>query len=89
MHISTLFRLMEDDKTCDLFEDLGDPSAKGRAKKQIIKCILATDMTNHFSSLANFKKKIEATKNFAKAPGTDKTLILNKDSQEDKDVGRS
>jgi hypothetical protein len=55
MHISTLFRIMDENPDGNLIECLKDPASKAKARKIIIKAILATDMTTHFSGLKVLK----------------------------------
>ena len=55
MHTSTIFRLMSEKPECDILSNIKDTAMKARARKIIVKCIMATDMTTHFSGLKEFK----------------------------------
>ena len=54
MHISLLFRLLDERPEADIF-NFKDATLKPKARKIIMKNILATDMSSHFSSLKHFK----------------------------------
>ena len=55
MHISETFKLISEDTNCNIFESM-DNSEYSNFRKQMISCVLATDMTNHGNSV-NFMKK--------------------------------
>ena len=61
MHLSTLFQIMDQYPDADLLSIFKDPAQRTRAKKIMMKSILATDMTTHFSALKVFKDKCDAT----------------------------
>ena len=62
--------------------DIQDPAVKSRAKKIMMKSILATDMTTHFSGLKVFKDKCEATEEYIiRANEKSKYLALQKDRE--------
>ena len=56
MHISETFNLINSDTNCNILENL-DNSEYKIFRKQMISCVLNTDMANHSNSL-NFMKKI-------------------------------
>lgn len=60
MHVSTLFSVMND-PSVDFLSSIGDPLLVKKARKLLTRCILATDMAHHFSSLQKFKEKRLAT----------------------------
>lgn len=64
MHISYLFRLLDERPDSDILT-FKDASLKPKARKLIMKNILATDMSSHFSSLKHFKEKCDAAIEFA------------------------
>ena len=55
MHISEAFKLMHSDNNCNVFEGFEKDKYK-KIRKQMIQCVLATDMSKH-SLLINFLKK--------------------------------
>ena len=55
MHVSEAFKLIEEDINCNIFENM-DKSEYKTFRKQMISCVLSTDMVNHGNSL-NFLKK--------------------------------
>ena len=55
MHISETFKLINEDINCNIFENM-DNSEYKIFRKQMISCVLSTDMVNHGKSL-NFLKK--------------------------------
>ena len=55
MHISEAFKLMHADNNCNLFEGFDKDKYK-TFRKQMIQCVLATDMSKHSLSI-NFLKK--------------------------------
>ena len=55
MHISEAFRLMNSDNNCNILENL-EPDEYKIFRKQMISCVLSTDMASHNNSI-NFLKK--------------------------------
>ena len=55
MHIAETFKLINEDSDCNIFENMENADYK-IFRKQIISCVLGTDMANHGASL-NFMKK--------------------------------
>ena len=55
MHVSEAFKLINEDIDCNIFENM-DNSEYKTFRKQMISCVLSTDMVNHGNSL-NFLKK--------------------------------
>jgi len=55
MHVSEAFKLINEDIDCNIFENM-DKSEYKTFRKQMISCVLSTDMVNHGNSL-NFLKK--------------------------------
>lgn len=51
MHISTLFRIFRDNPELDVISIIKDPYMRERAKRILIGCVLATDMSKHFTSI--------------------------------------
>jgi hypothetical protein len=47
---------------------LNDPQMRERAKRILINCVLATDMSKHAGSLEQFTTKRKATEEFLKSP---------------------
>ena len=56
MHISEAFKLIHSDSNCNIFENLEKNDYK-KFRKQMISCVLHTDMSHHKDSL-NFMNKI-------------------------------
>ena len=56
MHISEAFKLMNTNPECDLFSGV-DKKIYEKMRKQMISCVLATDMVNHNGHI-NFMKSI-------------------------------
>ena len=50
MHISETFKLILSDKNCNIFDNLENQKYK-KIRKQMISCVLGTDMSNHKHSL--------------------------------------
>lgn len=87
MHISTLFNMMDENPEGDLISPIQDSGVKARAKKILMKSILATDMTTHFSSLKVLKEKCEATEDsIIRTNEKNKYMAFQKDREEDRDV---
>lgn len=62
--------------------DIQDQAIKSRAKKIMMKSILATDMTTHFSGLKVLKDKCEATEeSIIRTNEKNKYLALQKDRE--------
>ena len=55
MHISETFKIINEDINCNIFENMENSDYK-LFRKQMISCVLGTDMSNHNNSL-NFMKK--------------------------------
>jgi hypothetical protein len=52
----------------DIISTLNDPQMRERAKRILINCVLATDMSKHAGSLEQFTTKRKATEEFLKSP---------------------
>ena len=57
MHISEAFKIIHSDKNCDFFEKL-DKNEYKKMRKQMISCVLSTDMSHHKNSLDFMNKCI-------------------------------
>ncbi len=57
MHISEAFKIIHFDKNCDFFEKL-DKNEYKKMRKQMISCVLSTDMSHHKNSLDFMNKCI-------------------------------
>jgi hypothetical protein len=67
IHISTLFKIFRDNPELDIVSTLKDPLMRERAKRILINCVLATDMSKHAGSLEQFTAKRKATEEFSKS----------------------
>ena len=61
MHISEAFKLMNTNPECDLFSGV-DKKLYEKMRKQMISCVLSTDMANHKGHI-NFMKTVISQKN--------------------------
>ena len=61
MHISESFKLALDDKNCDIFSSMDEITYK-KMRKEMISCVLSTDMTRH-NNIIDFMKKVEKSEN--------------------------
>ena len=61
MHISESFKLTIDDKNCDIFSSMDENTYK-KMRKEMISCVLSTDMTKH-NNIIDFMKKMEKSEN--------------------------
>lgn len=66
--------ISSDSKSLNIFESLTKQEDYKRARKLMVTCILATDMSNHFSEIGKLKTRVEATDYDPK--GKDKMLTL-------------
>lgn len=55
MHISETFKLIHSDQNCNIFQDFEKEKYK-KIRKQMISCVLGTDMSNHKHSLEFMNK---------------------------------
>jgi len=62
MHISEAFKLINSDNTYNIFDKV-DSNIYKQFRKEMISCVLATDMTFHKDYLNFLKKKLEDVKN--------------------------
>ena len=73
MHISETFKLIHSDPNCNIFEDFEKVEYK-KIRKQMISCVLGTDMTNHKHSLEFMNKCLNENKEISEE---DKEKYMN------------
>ena len=77
MHISEAFKLIHSDENCNFLENL-DKSEYKKLRKQMISCVLSTDMSHHKNSLDFMNKCIEENnKNAEKSSQDYMNLIIH------------
>ena len=59
-HAAQTFRIIASSEKSDIFANV-KPAQKTNIRKTIIKCILATDMENHFALVTNLKTRVACT----------------------------
>ena len=64
MHISETFKLIHSDPNCNIFENFEKEKYK-KIRKQMISCVLGTDMSNHKHSLEFMNKSLTENKEIA------------------------
>ena len=75
MHISETFKLIHSDPDCNIFQDFEKVKYK-KIRKQMISCVLGTDMSNHKHSLEFMNKCIDLNEK-KEIPDEDKEKYMN------------
>ena len=61
MHTAHFHRILRESPELDIFSHIKNVVDREKAKRLVVKLILATDIMKHFPNLAKFSKKVEAT----------------------------
>ena len=61
MHTAHFHKILRENPKLDVFSSIKNVVDREKAKRLIVKLILATDVTKHFPNLASFSKKVECT----------------------------
>ena len=69
MHISETFKLINSNQDCNIFSGV-DSNIYKQMRKEMISCVLSTDMVYHSKQIEIMKKYIEEHKNNEKNPNT-------------------
>lgn len=61
MHAAQFHRIIRENPNFDIFSSIKNAVDREKAKRLVIKLILSTDVTKHFSNLGLFTERVQST----------------------------